>query len=123
MWKVGLSGAISPARTTTSAPLGSMPSRLPCKSDIAIIRISAHFSVVPNAVDVLLSLGAMRLLRSSHFALTQPDAFGAGESRGVWELWRLGEEAKSFLPSSFSPNLPAAKATTSFRTFLGELHH
>ena len=37
----------------------------------------------------LLSLGALRLLRSSCFALTQPDAYGAGESRGVWEgCWR-----------------------------------
>ena len=34
---------------------------------------------------VLLSLEALRLLRSSRFALTQPDAFGAGESLGVLE--------------------------------------
>ena len=35
-----LSGAMSPASTTTSAPLGSNPSMLPCRSDVAIIRIA-----------------------------------------------------------------------------------
>ena len=38
----------------------------------------------------LLSLGALRLLRSSCFALTQPDACGAGESGGVLELGVVG---------------------------------
>ena len=42
--------------------------------------------------EALLSLGALRLLRSSRFALTQPDAFGAGESLGGLEFWRTGEE-------------------------------
>ena len=40
---------------------------------------------------VLLSLEALRLLRSSRFALTQPDAFGAGESLGVLESGSKGE--------------------------------
>ena len=34
---------------------------------------------------MLLSLGALRLLRSSRIALTQPDAYGAGESLGGLE--------------------------------------
>ena len=37
----------------------------------------------------LLSLGALRLFRSSRFALTQPDAYGAGESLGDLETWRF----------------------------------
>ena len=41
--------------------------------------------------EALRSLGALRLLRSSRFALTQPDAFGAGESLGGLEFGRTGE--------------------------------
>ncbi len=37
-------GAMSPARTTTSAPLGSRPSRFPCRSDVAIIFITDYAS-------------------------------------------------------------------------------
>ena len=38
----------------------------------------------------LLSLGALRRLRSSCFALTQPDACGAGESAGSPGVLELG---------------------------------
>jgi len=85
---------------------------------------------------MLLSLGALRLLRSSHapscdfasqsssrcssgnlttlsqvhLALTQPDAYGAGESLGGLETLRLGEWILKILPNSKSPKLQAAKA-------------
>jgi hypothetical protein len=52
----------------------------------------------------LLSLGALRLLRSSRFALTQPDACGAGESRGDKEIGSSGETSKK------SPNLRNSKS-------------
>ena len=43
----------------------------------------------------LLSLGALRLLRSSRFALTQPDACGAGESLGDVEIGSSGEDPQN----------------------------
>ena len=52
----------------------------------------------------LLSLGALRLLRSSRFALTQPDACGAGESLGDVEIGSSGEG---------SPNLQNSKSHSS----------
>ena len=51
----------------------------------------------------LLSLGALRLLRSSCFALTQPDACGAGESAGSPGVLELGsvrsEKGRGLLPA------------------------
>ena len=60
----------------------------------------------------LLSLGALRLLRSSRFALTQPDACGAGESLGDVEIGSSGVREKIFKISK-TPSLTAAKATES----------
>ena len=85
---------------------------------------------------MLLSLGALRLLRSSrvpscdfasqsssrcssgnlttlsqvHLALTQPDAYGAGDSLGGLETLRLGEWILKILPNSKSQKLQVAKA-------------
>ena len=47
----------------------------------------------------MLSLGALRLLRSSCFALTQPDACGAGESGGVLESWSVRSEKGGVAPA------------------------
>ena len=41
-------------------------------------------------------LRSVDILRSSRFALTQPDACGAGESLGDLESWRFGENGKLF---------------------------
>ena len=64
---------------------------------------------------MLLSLGALRLLRSSRFALTQPDAHGAGESLGGLETMRLGEWILKILPNSKSPKLQVAKAKSQIK--------
>ena len=44
-------------------------------------------------VNVIEALGALRLLRSSRVALTQPDACGAGESRATTNLGRAANRA------------------------------
>ena len=64
---------------------------------------------------MLLSLGALRLLRSSRFALTKPDAHGAGESLGGLETMRLGEWILNILPNSKSPKLQVAKAKSQIK--------
>ena len=68
--------------------------------------------------ESLLSPGALRLLRSSRFALTQPDACGAGEFREDSESRGLGEDSKksrnlqnSKTPSSESKTLRTSRTS------------
>ena len=60
--------------------------------------------LIAKELERLLSLGALRLLRSSHFVLTQPDACGAGESRGVSESRSLCETISQNLQDSKTPS-------------------
>ena len=69
---------------------------------------------------MLLSLGALRLLRSSRIALTQPDAYGAGESLGGLETMRLGEWILKILSNSKSPKLQVAKAKSQIKIKMGK---
>ena len=62
------------------------------ESHVVLLLHSANVRV--NEVR-LLSLGALRLLRSSRFALTQPDACGAGESLGDVEIGSSGEDPQN----------------------------
>jgi amidophosphoribosyltransferase len=96
------------------------------------------FSYIPNSARIafhgmlerLLSLGALRLLRSSHFVLTQPDACGAGESRGVSEFRSSGETISPNLQDSKTPSndsniiIPrfgeVAVKDAKFRTFIAD---
>ena len=62
--------------------------------ELRVVLLLHSANVRVNGVR-LLSLGALRLLRSSRFALTQLDACGAGESLGDVEIGSSGEDPQN----------------------------
>ena len=75
----------------------------------SLISTHLHFSTAKFPIPQLRLVQGV--LRSSRFALTQPDAYGAGASREIRSFGDMENISKN-LPFSQSPKLQAAKANT-----------